>query len=231
MASSSDSANSRSSRSGSSASPSSSSSSSPSEVATCTALLISNRAGGVATSGSADMKGDGESSSPKSSGGAPRNPAPWALAGGFFILSTVKSAASSASAVTWDVFRVAHSTATRREKVSTSRPLAQRGAATSCASHGSREPAADSSLSSASSPPPGRTSRFSANCSAAMRTASWAVKSGKSTTSETRLLRPGLTLSSRSVICPAYPASTTTILPRYCSSVSSVTISSTASCM
>eukprot|EP00964_Phaeocystis_antarctica_P148829 scaffold115781_cov48-Phaeocystis_antarctica.AAC.2 len=48
-----------------------------------------------------------------------------------FICVTVASAASSASAGTSEVWRVAHSTATRRTKVSTSRPLAQRGAATS----------------------------------------------------------------------------------------------------
>ena len=50
-------------------------------------------------------------------------------------------------------------------------------------------------------------------------------------TSETRDLRPGFTLSSMSDICPEYPAKITAILPRYCSSVSRLTISSIASCM
>ena len=56
----------------------------------------------------------------------------------FFIFSTVASAASRASAVTSDERRVAHSTATRRTRVSTSRPLAHRGAATNREVHGKK---------------------------------------------------------------------------------------------
>jgi hypothetical protein len=91
-----------------------------------------------------------------------------------------------------EAWRVAHSTATRRTKVSTSRPLAQRGAATSRSMQSS----------SAGAICAGSVSRFCASCCRAICAAAAGLKSGKSMTSETRLLSPGLTLSSSSLIWP-----------------------------